>query len=77
MIHEGWDMISLMAVLNMKGVWEKILIPSFIYFFKLLYPFSLSNKKGSKIAAAAGGCIFIKTDILHKIGGFKSIKNEL
>lgn len=77
MIKEGWDMISLMAVLSMKGLWEKILIPSFIYFFKLLYPFSLSNKRGSRIAAAAGGCIFIKTEVLHDIGGFKSIKNEL
>ena len=77
MIKEGWDMISLMAMLNMKGFWEKLLIPSFIYFFKLIYPFSLCSKKDSPVAAAAGGCIFIRTEALKKIGGFESIKHEI
>ncbi len=77
MVREGWDMISLMAMLNMESFWEKLLIPSFIYFFKLLYPFSLCNKKGSPVAAAAGGCIFIKREALRYIGGFKSIRNEI
>ncbi len=77
MIKEDWDMISLMAALSMNKFWEKMLIPSFIYFFKLLYPFSLSNKRSSKIAAAAGGCMFVKTKALRDIGGFQSIKDEI
>ncbi len=75
--EEDLDMVSLMARLNMENIWEKILIPSFIYFFKLLYPFSLCNKERFPIAAAAGGCIFVKTEAIKKIGGFKSIKNEI
>ena len=55
------DLISLMARLRMKNFWEKLLMPAFIYFFKLLYPFRLSNNGHPRIAAAAGGCIlFIK-----------------
>lgn len=70
-------LISLMAQLRMDNVWEKLLMPPFIYFFKLLYPFALSNSKLKHIAAAAGGCILIRTDVLKAIGGFASIKSVL
>ncbi len=49
---------------------EHLLMPPFFFFFKLLYSFSLANKLGSHVAAAAGGCIFIKTEALHRIGAF-------
>ena len=70
-------LLSVMGKLNMYTVWYKLLMPAFIYFFKLLYPFHLSNKKTSRIAAAAGGCILLRTDILNKIGGFTAIKDAL
>jgi len=76
-IEEDLDMVSLMARLSMENIWEKILIPSFVYFFKLLYPFSLCNKERFPVAAAAGGCIFVKTEAIKEIGGFKSIRNEI
>ncbi len=76
-LNESYDMVSLMAVLSMKNFWEKLLIPAFVYFFKLLYPFSLCNKKGFPIAGAAGGCMFLKTEAIKKIGGFESIKDEI
>ena len=47
--------ISLMAFLRMETMWEKMLMPAFIYFFKLLYPFRLSNSASRLVAAAAGG----------------------
>ncbi len=52
---ENLDFLSLMAALRMQTTWEKVFMPAFIYFFKLLYPFHLSNKPKSFIAAAAGG----------------------
>ena len=70
-------MLSLMAYLKMETCWEKLLMPAFIFFFKLLYPFHLANKPGSRIAAAAGGCILLETDTLQKIGGFECIKDAL
>jgi len=70
-------MVSLMATLSMVGLWEKLLMPSFIYFFKLLYPFHLANSPSSRVAAAAGGTVLIETGILREIGGFATLKDEL
>lgn len=66
--------VSLMAQLRMKAFWEKLLMPAYIYFFKLLYPFKLSNSKSKNFASAAGGCFLIQTRILEEIGGFSSLK---
>ncbi len=77
MLVEKLSMISLMAELKMQTFWEKLLMPAFIYFFKLLYPFHLSNQANTPIAAAAGGCILLKTDVLNEIGGFAAIKSAL
>ena len=74
---EQLQMLSLMAFLKMQTFWEKLLMPAFIFFFKLLYPFHLSNKPDSWIAAAAGGFIFIETDVLKKLGGFECIRQAL
>ncbi len=70
-------MVSLMATLSMVGLWEKLLMPSFIYFFKLLYPFHLANSSSSRVAAAAGGTVLIETGVLREIGGFAALKDEL
>lgn len=70
-------MLSLMAHLKMESNWEKFLMPAFIFFFKLLYPFHRSNKPASSIAAAAGGCIMLESNVLEKLGGFDCIKDAL
>ena len=70
-------LVSLMAFLRMETIWEKMLMPAFIYFFKLLYPFHLSNSPSRLVAAAAGGCILIDRQTLDDIGGFTALKGEL
>ena len=77
MKDEGISFLSLMAWLRMENILERLFMPAFIYFFKLLYPFSLSNKKRVPVAAAAGGFILTKKDLLEKVGGFSSLKNAL
>jgi hypothetical protein len=52
-------------------------MPAFVYFFKMLYPFHLSNSEVTGVAAAAGGCILLETRLIKEIGGFKAICNEL
>lgn len=74
---ESLDLVSIMAHLRMKTFAEKLLIPSFIYFFKLLYPFSIANNPRSKLGVAAGGCILTKSAALEKIGGFAALKGAL
>jgi len=74
---DGLQLVSLMAMLKVDSFWEKMLMPAFIYFFKMLYPFALANKPESRIAAAAGGCILVDTSTLHAIGGMAAIKDAL
>ncbi|MDB5036670.1 MAG: glycosyl transferase family 2 [Bacteriovoracaceae bacterium] len=77
MKSENLDFVSIMAKLQMEIFYEKLLIPSFVYFFKLLYPFSLGNSRKHKLGVAAGGCILLKTDVLEKIGGFGALRGAL
>ncbi|PKM12235.1 MAG: glycosyl transferase [Gammaproteobacteria bacterium HGW-Gammaproteobacteria-3] len=74
---KGLHFVSLMAALRFEAFWEKLLMPAFIYFFKLLYPFALSNRPDSRIAAAAGGCILVNTEALKQIGGMATIKDAV
>ncbi len=75
--REPRDLVSLMATLRMETFWEKMLAPAFVYFFKLLYPFALSNSRWKGVAAAAGGCILVRREMLEKIGAFASIRGAL
>ncbi len=74
---ENLQFVSLMAMLKVDSFWEKMLMPAFIYFFKMLYPFALANNPKSKMAAAAGGCILVDTAALQKIGGMAAIKGAV
>lgn len=77
MLKHGISFISLMAVPWMACRWEKMLMPAFVYFFKILYPFRRVNSHHTKVAAAAGGCILMETRLLDQIGGFASIKSAV
>jgi hopene-associated glycosyltransferase HpnB len=77
MKQDGIRFISLMASLRMATFWERLLMPAFIFFFKLIYPFRLSNSAFPGIAAAAGGCILMEKVVLDTIGGFKALRGHL
>jgi hopene-associated glycosyltransferase HpnB len=77
LIDEQLDLVSIMAQLRMETFWEKLLAPAFIYFFKLLYPFSLGNNPNSALGVAAGGCILVRSEALRKTGAFASIRNAI
>ena len=74
---EDLHLVSLMVLLRCQSVWEKLLIPAFVFFFQKLYPFSWVNNRDRSIAAAAGGCILIRRQALENIGGIESIKDAL
>ncbi len=77
MKHQGYHFVSLVASPSMFSFWEKLLMPAFVYFFKLLYPFRLSNSRLPWVAAAAGGFVLVETRVLSEIGGFGAIKGAL
>ncbi|HUQ53999.1 MAG TPA: glycosyltransferase, partial [Gammaproteobacteria bacterium] len=70
-------LVSLLAELHCTTLWEKLLSPAFVLFFKLLYPFAWSNDARKATAAAAGGCMLVRTDVLREIGGFAAIRGAL
>lgn len=75
--REQLGLISLMARLRIASAWERLLVPAYIYFFKLLYPFKLVNARTTSVAAAAGGCILIRKAVLSQIGGFGAIRGAI
>lgn len=76
-IAESRQLVSLMAELRTTHAAEKLLIPAFIYFFKLLYPFALSNAGSRWVAASAGGCVLLETAMLERIGGFAALADAV
>ena len=63
------DMVSEMVRLNCTSLAERALVPAFVYFFQMLYPFARVNDPRSPVAAAAGGTILIRREALERIGG--------
>ncbi|MEL6468796.1 MAG: glycosyltransferase [Cyanobacteria bacterium J06623_4] len=74
---EGLDLVSLMVQLRCQSFWEKQLIPAFVFFFQMLYPFPWVNNPNRKTAAAAGGCTFIRFSALNNIQGLQPIRHAL
>lgn len=73
----GLGLASLMAHLPMEGFWERLLLPAFVYFFKLIYPFRLANSANKRVAAAAGGCVLLELRALDAIGGFAALRDAI
>ena len=66
-----------MVRLNCASLAERALVPAFVYFFQMLYPFAKVNDPRSAVAAAAGGTVLIRREALERIGGIDAIKDAL
>jgi hopene-associated glycosyltransferase HpnB len=75
--QENLALTSLMVRLRCQSIWEQFLIPAFVFFFEKLYPFLWVNDPHHKMAAAAGGCILIRQDILEQVGGLEIVRQAL
>ena len=53
-------LVSLMARLSCRTTAEHFLIPAFVFFFDMLFPFGAVNDPARPIAAAAGGCMLAR-----------------
>ncbi|MER5193933.1 glycosyltransferase [Streptomyces sp. NPDC002755] len=62
----GFDVVSQMARLRVESRWERLVVPAFVYFFAQLYPFRRIGRRGARTAAAAGGCVLLRTDAAER-----------
>ncbi len=77
----GFDVVSQMARLRVESVWERLVVPAFVYFFAQLYPFrwigggrkgsregntGSGERKGTRTAAAAGGCVLLRAEAAER-----------
>jgi hopene-associated glycosyltransferase HpnB len=74
---ERLDLVSLLVRLRCVSFWERLLIPPFVFFFQKLYPFAAVNDPGSRMAAAAGGCMLVRRQALREAGGIEAVRGEL
>ncbi|KFG76942.1 glycosyltransferase [Streptomyces mutabilis] len=66
----GYDVVSQMARLRVESVWERLVVPAFVYFFAQLYPFrwigGTDGRRATRTAAAAGGCVLLRADTAER-----------
>jgi hopene-associated glycosyltransferase HpnB len=75
--RDGLVLASLMAKLHCESLAERALIPAFIFFFQMLYPFAWVNRPGNPTAAAAGGCMLAQRGALQAAGGIAAVRGHL
>ena len=71
------DMVSEMVALHCETAAERALVPPFVFFFALLYPFDRVNDPGDPTAAAAGGTVLIRARALAQLGGLAAMRGAL
>jgi hopene-associated glycosyltransferase HpnB len=74
---DGRVQVSQMAELSCATRAERFLIPAFVYFFQMLYPFAWVAERDRATAAAAGGCTLVRRDALERAGGIPAIRSEI
>lgn len=73
----GLDLVSQMARLRAVTGWERLMVPAFVYFFAKLYPFRRVNRPGARTAAAAGGCVLLRTEAAERARVPESIRQAV
>ncbi|MER5812737.1 glycosyltransferase [Streptomyces sp. NPDC002033] len=73
----GLDLVSQMARLRVVSPWERLVVPAFVYFFAQLYPFRRINRPAARTAAAAGGCVLLRTGAAVRAGIPDSIRQAV
>jgi hopene-associated glycosyltransferase HpnB len=73
----GLVLTSLMARLRCESLAERSHVPAFVFFVQMLFPFSWVNAADRRTAAAAGGCMLVKSGALRRAGGVESIRGAL
>jgi hopene-associated glycosyltransferase HpnB len=69
----GFSLTSRMAELHCATWPERLLIPAFVLFFQMVYPFRWVNQTRHTLAGAAGGCMLAQREALERAGGIATV----
>ena len=73
----GLVLASLMVRLHCRTWPERLMIPAFVFFFQMLFPFAWVNDPQRRTSAGAGGCMLIRRHALETAGGIASVRAEI
>jgi hopene-associated glycosyltransferase HpnB len=73
----GLALATQMVRLHCRTWPEKLLIPAFVFFFQMLFPFGWVNDPKNRLAAGAGGCMLVRRRALEAAGGIASVRGEI
>lgn len=71
------DLVSLMVRLRTLTPTERALVPAYVYFFAMLYPFAWVRDRRRRVAAAAGGCMLARRAALDAAGGVAAFRDAI
>jgi len=74
---DSFDLTSEMVQLRCVTAPERALIPAFVFFFQMLYPFDWVADPGKRLAGAAGGTMLVSRGALDRIDGVSRIRHQL
>lgn len=73
----GFDLVSEMVTLHCATRAERALIPAFVFFFQMLYPFAWVADARKPTAGAAGGTMLVRRAALDGVQGVMGIRHRL
>ena len=71
------SLATLMVRLTTETFAERLLIPAFVFFFDMLFPFAWVNRPASRVSAGAGGCMLVRGEALEAAGGIAAIRSAI
>jgi hopene-associated glycosyltransferase HpnB len=74
---DGLDMVSEMVRLRCVTAAERALIPTFVFFFQMLYPFAWVADPKRRLAGAAGGTMLVRRTAMDRVHGVTGIRGRL
>ena len=75
--RDGLELASEMVRLHCESFAERALIPAFVFFFQMLYPFVWVADPARRVAGAAGGTMLVARTALDRIEGVERIRGRL
>lgn len=76
-VDKKLDLVSRLVRFPVEHWAERLILPAYVFFFRLLYPFHHINDPGDKASGAAGGIMLIRRAMMEKLHGLSLIGHEL